>query len=51
MKNKFSKILINVDNNNFNHKNKIGNLKFNDINNLVNNIKIIKLVKQMRKRK
>ena len=39
IKNKFSKILTNVGNNNFNHKNKIGNLKFNDINNLINNIK------------
>ena len=33
------KILTTIDNNNFNHKNKIGKLKFNDINNLINNIK------------
>ena len=38
-KNKFKKILTTIDSNNFNHKNKIGKLKFNDINNLVNNIK------------
>ena len=38
-KNKFNKILTTIDNNNFNHKNKIGKLKFNDINNLINNIK------------
>ena len=36
---KFNKILPIIDNNNFNHKNKIGNLKFNDINNLINGIK------------
>ena len=38
-KNRFNKILTTVDNNNFNHKNKIGKLKFNDINDLINNIK------------
>ena len=38
-KNKFNKILTTIDNNNFNHKNKIGKFKFNDINNLINNIK------------
>ena len=38
-KNKFRKILTTTDNNKFNHKNKIGKLKFNDINNLINNIK------------
>ena len=38
-KNKFNKILTTVDSNNFDHKNKIGKLKFNDINNLINNIK------------
>ena len=37
-KNKFKKILTAIDNNDFNHKNKIGKLRFND-NNLVNNIK------------
>ena len=36
---KFNKILATIDNNNFNHKNKIGKLKFNDINNLINSIK------------
>ena len=36
---KFNKILAAIDNNIFNHKNKIGKLKFNDINNLVNSIK------------
>ena len=35
----FNKILATTDNNNFNHKNKIGKLKFNDINDLINNIK------------
>ena len=38
-KNKFNKILTAIDNNNFNHKNKIGKFKFNGINNLINNIK------------
>ena len=38
-KNKFNKILTIFDNNGFNHKNKIGKLKFNDINNFINNIK------------
>ena len=38
-KNKFNKILTTIDNNNFNHKNKIGKLKFNDINDLINSIK------------
>ena len=36
---KFNKVLDSTDNNNFNHKNKIGKLKFNDINNLINSIK------------
>ena len=38
-KNKFNKILTAIDSNGFNHKNKIGNLKFHDISNLVNDIK------------
>ena len=38
-KNKVNKILTTIDSNKFNHKNKIGKLKFNDINNLVNSIK------------
>ena len=38
-KNKFNKILTTIDSNNFSHKNKIGKSKFNNINNLINNIK------------
>ena len=38
-KNKFKKILTIIDNNGFNHKNKIGKLRFNNINNLIINIK------------
>ena len=38
-KNEFNKILTTIDSNNFNHKNKVGKLKFNYINNLINNIK------------
>ena len=38
-KNKFKKILTAIDRVKFNHKNKVGKLKFNDINNLINNIK------------
>ena len=37
-KNKFNKILTTIDSNNFNHKNKIGKFKFNDINDMINNI-------------
>ena len=36
---KFNKILATIDNNNFNHKNEIGKLKFNDINDMINSIK------------
>ena len=36
---KFNEILATIDNNNFNHKNKVGKLKFNDINDLINSIK------------
>ena len=32
-------MLTTIDSNKFNHKNKIGKFKFNDINNLINNIK------------
>ena len=35
---KFNKILATIDNNNFNHKNKIGKLKLNDINDFINSI-------------
>ena len=38
-KNKFKKILTTIDSNKFNHKNKVGKLKFNNINDLINNIK------------
>ena len=37
--NKFKIILTTIDSNNFNHKNKIDKLKFNDITSLINNIK------------
>ena len=50
-KNKFKKILTTkkiIDNNRFNHKNKIGKLRFNDINNSIINVKV---VKQILKRK
>ena len=36
---KLNKILAAIENNNFNHKNKIGKLKFNEINDLINSIK------------
>ena len=36
---KFDEILTTIDNNKFNHKNKIGGFKFHDINDLINNIK------------
>ena len=36
--NKFKIILTTIDSNNFNYKNKIGKLKFNDINSFINNI-------------
>ena len=36
---KFNEILATIDNNNFNHKNKTGKLKFSDINSLINGIK------------
>ena len=38
-KNKFNEILTTTDSNNFNHKNRIGKLRFNDINNLINYVK------------
>ena len=38
-KNKFKKILTAIDSNGFNHKNEIGKLRFNDFNNLINDIK------------
>ena len=36
---KFNKILVTIDNSSFNHKNKIGKLKFKDINGLINSSK------------
>ena len=50
-KNKFKKILAIIDNNGFNHKNKIGTLRFNNISNLIININNMQLVKQILKRK
>ena len=38
-KNKFKEILTIIDSNKFGHKNKIGEFKYNDIKDLVNNIK------------
>ena len=38
-KNKFKKILIIIDSNKFGYKNKIGELKYIDIKDLVNNVK------------
>ena len=38
-KNKFNGILSTINSNNFSHKNKIGKFKFNDTNDLINNIK------------
>ena len=38
-KHKFNEILTTIDSNNFSHKNKIGKFKFNNINDLINNIK------------
>ena len=37
-KNKFEKVLAIINNNKFNHKNKIGKFKYNDIKNLLDNI-------------
>ena len=39
IKTNLKKILTTIDRIKFNHKNKVGKLKFNDINNLINNIK------------
>ena len=38
-KNKFKKILAIIDSNEFNYKNKIGEFKYTDIKDLVNNVK------------
>ena len=37
-KNKFKQILTTIDRIKFNHENKVGKLKFNDINNFVSSI-------------
>ena len=50
-KNKFNKILTTIDSNKFNHKNKIGKLKFNDINDLINNIKYNTISEALAKQK
>ena len=39
IKTNIKKILTAIDSNGFNHKNKIGKLRFNNINNLINDIK------------
>ena len=44
-KNKFKEILAIIGSNEFNYKNKIGEFKYIDIKDLVNNIKMIQLVK------
>ena len=38
-KNKFNEILTTIESNKFNHKSKVSKFKFNDINDLMNNIK------------
>ena len=50
-KNKFKKILTAIDSNGFNHKNKTGKLKFNDINNLINDFKNNTISEALAKRK
>ena len=50
-KNKFKKIVTTIDSNKFHHKNKTGKLKFNDINNLVNNIKNNTISERLAKQK
>ena len=49
--NKFNKTLTTIDSNKFNHKNKKGKLKFNDINGLINNIKSDTISKANAKKK
>ena len=48
---KFNEILATIDNNNFSHKNKIGKLKFNDINDLINSIKRNNIIEADTKKK
>ena len=49
--NKFKIILTTIDSNKFNHKKKIDKLKFNDINNLINNIKNNRISEALAKQK
>ena len=49
--NKFKKILTAIDSNGFNHKNKIGKLRFNDINNFFNDIKNNTITEALAKQK
>ena len=49
--NKFKKILTGIDINKLNHKNKIGKLKFNYINDLINNTKSNTISKANAKKK
>ena len=49
--NKFAIILTTIDSSNFNHKNKIGKLKFNNINNLINNVKNNIIIEALAKQK
>ena len=51
IKTNLKKILTTLDSNNFNHKNKIGKFKFNNINNLINNIKNNKISDTLAKQK
>ena len=44
-------ILTTIDSNKFNHKKKIDKLKFNDINNLINNIKNNRISEALAKQK
>ena len=48
---KFKKILTAIDSNGFNHKSKIGKLRFYDINNLINDIKNNKISEALAKQK
>ena len=50
-KNKFNKILTTIGDIKFNHKNKIGKFKFNNINDLINNIKCKTISKANAKKK
>ena len=49
-KNKFKNILAIIDSNKFNYRHKIGEFKYIDIKDLVNNIKMIQLVKYLLKK-